>query len=304
MSKFLLSATLLLCLTSPILAANQADAVNPVLREAFSFGKNLFEGVNSFGYTFLQGSEESGDFVKTVWKENGDKYFFEYLNQNQTGGGVPFHITLAYDGLRGYRLSENGGRMWVKKGPFDTFNSFVSPFTPLFPFSFMRRAGKRFDLDSVTSPAQIAETLRHTTLQPGIREIDGHKCLTVRVANAYSPDAKDPVDYVVYLAEDLGNFPIAWEIYDHQGKFIYSYIVTELKSLPLPKPAKGAFRYPESAIISNDPVQARNSGPGIRRVKFSDVTVNAFEDEDFALDPSIADIVEDVDTETLIEIPR
>lgn len=291
----LIAATVLM----PCLYGQQVDVKSLLSSITAQLGE-----ATSLGYTYIQGSEDNGNYVKTLWRESGDKFYLEYINENKDGAGAPFRTTLAYDGTNGYRLSEDKRRLWIKKGAFDQAKRYVSAITPLFPFIWMLPPGEKGNLKALSDPQNVTRLVQRIKIDTGLTEIDKHACAVVHVTNSGSPDSREPVQYKVYCAKALGWFPIAWEVATNKGDFMYSFVCAEVKEIKTERGASGRFIYASVAKIMAAPVAKANTGPGVRRITFTDIHVNTFNDDDFVIDPSIAEVVEDITSDTLITVPK
>lgn len=291
-------------LVASLLPTASAQELIPTVQALLSAQVDALSHVQSFGFTALQGSEASGDYVKTIWQESGVKYFLNYINENKDGPGVPFRLNIGYDGTQAYRVGDDGNRLLIRKAPFNEFETFSECNSPLFPFKFLQRKGDFLAIFSITTPEAVKDLVKHASFDPKqVRKIDGHDCLAVQFKDCYDGRQNESVNYTVYFAKDMAWFPLAWEMYGMDGRLRYSFIAKTFDHATLPGLPLYKVTFPITGIILQTPVSEHEGHAGVG-ITFPAVQLNKSETEDFTFDPTAYRYVEDMDSKVLINVPK
>jgi hypothetical protein len=237
----------------------------------------------------------------------GEKIFFD-IDLTSINGSNDLSAIVAYDGEHFQEFVKNRQRLEISKvnrstsGILAYNNLLFLPYFFLFP-SVKADSAHIIRLKDWTNPvawremAQSIENCKETTL-------DGRQCVEFVVPGGKAPLSELNTSFRVTLAKDLDYFPVKWERINERGETLLSYHVTEIGREKANLPG-GYIYYPRKASSvayeEANPKRILTTMEGI----IDHVGVNTSLDPDiFTLDPAAARVVYDVDTNTVIRIPR
>jgi hypothetical protein len=298
--------------------ATTATAASIILKQA-----QYFADVHSTEYTIQSGDEEKGDFFsKVLWKEMGNRYLFDYHFINRPGK-VEVKMLVSYDGEHAFDYQQDDNVMSIQKAPLSQYNPIIANLIdsgPFLAFRFMVQRDMREGVEEMSSESTLKSVAGRATLEAGKDRIwGGHPCVAVKVSDGYDRIRHRVVDYVVYFATDCGLFPVAWEMFSKQGHLEMTFRVKQFKTIST---AGGvghlSFRYPEVAYVRSielverfvakgfpAPVDDETFTEGLDGIlSFPDLRINHLQQSDFTLDPSIAGIIDDLDSKKGIVVPK
>jgi hypothetical protein len=298
--------------------ATAVTAASIILKQAL-----YFADVHSVEYTIKSGEEEKGDFFsKVLWKEMGNKYFLDYHFINRPGK-KEVKLLVSYDGEHGFDYQQDGDFMSIQKKPLSQYNPIIADLIddgPFFAFRFMVRRDMRERVEEMSSESTLKSVAERATLEPGKnRSWGGHPCIAVRISDGYDRTRHKVVDYVVYFATDCALYPIAWEMFSKQGHLETTFRVKQLKTLPTTGgDERSSFRYPGVAYLRSSqalerritngfpaPIDDETFTEGLDGIlSYPDLRINHLQQSDFALDPSMASNIIDLDTKKIIVVPK
>jgi hypothetical protein len=276
----------------------------------------LFQKLTSLEYT-VEDKKQNG-FERLAWKEMGNKYLFDYENSNLINK-TDDRLISSYDGQQAARFVPEMDKLFIQKKPFTKDMEFISSFcTPLGAFEFISTSNDIVSLRALKSAETFPALALRAALDPQKnRTWFGHPCIAVKITDVYDRWDKQDVNCIVYFASDMGFYPIAWEMYNKAGEPMLSFFITKFATVPIDKDAKVLLPFPESAILRNEAMAKMvilpdNVAPesiyltGVdEKLNFTLPKINGLtEDGDFQIDPSMAGAIEELDTGTLITIPK
>lgn len=282
----------------------------PELAKIISDCRQTFREIAYVSYTIEatpQGWAEPK--LKLIWEEEGEKCLYEYFEWKRDRN-INFTSAYSFDGERSFRTFYGSGIYLAKKGAW-AFPSWIDNFEFITsPFEFAIRAIGNDA--SVTPPVKLLQSediwsrlIKHSKAL-GIEAFKGRECFVVQVddcAYKFSPDKKTYYRVFFSKEEHTGIFsPIAWQQFMADGRLISDLEVT--KSLKL----KGALSVPEEIRVTYYDAENKDSAPpsvtNSWLYKFSSIQTENISDNEFALDPVNARVINDEDNEVWMTIPK
>lgn len=308
---------LVILFTTPILwADSQHLTVDPEMKSLLLRQIDRFAGFKSIEYTETIGKVEEGEFMRTAWRQMGNKYFFKYLNQSKERS-LPWELTVSYDGERAYKFIPEADMLFTQTTPFSEANRYIQSLRgPLMAFEFAGTKDVHIGLEDLKSTEHLISLAPRCSFVPDKNRYWGNRdCIAVQVVNGYNRWSREPVDFIVYFAQDVGLFPIAWEMFNKQGDIVLSFWVDQFEEIKLPD-SNIVVNFPKSAIFRNNktaksldlkiaPLSEGALITGIdERLIYPDLRLNMLSEEDFVIDPSTVNRIFDFNSNVLIAVPK
>ncbi len=232
------------------------------------------------------------------------KYWYRYINTGN--GGADMDMTVSYDGERAYKRFNAGERIAVRSVPFSNLNKFINGSrSPLLVFDFLRSPGGSGTIASLVSAENIADLLERTeTVPDSPGKVNGFEVVTARIKNGFDRFTEESVDYVVFFCPAIGFFPVGWEKYRGDGSFKVGFYVKKFRTLTSEGDPQKSFTYPSLAAYSSVPLEQMAGDNTGEEVSFPDISIDKIDDSEFSLDVAAVDLIEDLDTNTVITIPK
>lgn len=313
---FALILTLFICSPQTTLADNPPIMADLEMKSLLLQQLHHFAGLESIEYTETIGKVEEGEFMRTAWRQMGNKYFFKYLNQSKERS-LPWELTVSYDGERAYKYVPEADMLFTQSTPFLEANRYIQSLRgPLMAFEFAGTKDVHIGLDSLKSTEFLSSVVPRCTFVPDKNRSWGdHNSIAVKVVDGYNRWTRESVDFIVYFAPDLGLFPIAWEMFNEQDQIVLSFWVDQMEKIKFPG-SDTVVNFPKSALFRNNrtarsldlkitPLSEGAPITGIdERLNYPDLRLNMLSEDDFVIDPSTVNRIFDFNAKTLITVPK
>jgi len=234
---------------------------------------------------------------------SNNKWFFTVNWGDKVYGPVAFNgtVTQSID-----TVPPGAKRLVIKNGEFKTdpmmgwYNFFYEPFY-FIALSQLDKDSEYGLKASDLSSKELWSKLAKTAVGVSTKTIRGHNCIVIKLTGANSMLNNESYDVTVYLASDLGYYPIRSEknyarLKTKIIKDVYdfgTFNVEGVGALPLYYPKK------QVETMFTDDVLTETATKTITQFK-----IGSIDDNQFTIDPSSVDMILDADKKLIIDVPR
>jgi len=265
--------------------------------KAIQYKSQCYEVDNSRPSAFLEWTE---DTLRNKFK------FWEVDVHNV----VQFSSLRAFDGERLYWFLDKEKLLYTKIGDEILPSEIRNQMSILAPFEFLINEEK----EDIWNSPQLGKILEQNTLKKveskikSIRneQLNGLNCTVVEL-NGINRDRflGIPVTYRIFLSVKDSFYPISWSTYEASNRKISEMQCEKLESFRTNSPKKIILPTKLTIKYYAPTKEAVLKSPSNTQIfTYSDIKINDIEEPDYAIDPSIADRLIDLDSKKSIAIPR
>lgn len=273
--------------------------------------KGQFAAVDSLSYWMhreIVGGKWAGRYVVDYEfrQQRGDHFWIDW---RQTTGPDTYRKMLAFDGTHTQRANPSQNYLEIWKGErLDVDPGFESDEFLLSPFRFLCKRTKANanvfpQLDEIVKSDLLAEFTRVASHVQEVQK-NGRSCLQIDLPGGVDPGSDIKIVYRVYLSTNDHFYPVAWQVFDEQQRLLWEYNVEKLSYVE-----HGNVRTPFPAVASANyygvpPLTYTAQPTATYRYTIDGCSFDPLSADDFLVDPTLFNYIEDKDTKTIIPIPK
>ena len=294
------------------------DPATPQLQEALTKAAAQWQSISSVQSTITLESTTKGVTpysirIQSIEDGNGN-FYMDWMKSIEGAEDRISACTVAYDGKNYQYLMKGGnGRLKISKKIPKKINPFVTQEFITNPFWFCAPMEYNNNLDhpslSLLRKSATYDQLLKTASSITNLKVNGKDCLSFQVPGGVDVDYNIPIVYEVYLSYSDGLYPIKIDKFTSSHQLMSEYDVTKIAyvkngNISLGYPALATSAYYDYS--KEKPTDAEPRAPTYTyKTTIDNVTINSADASTcFAIDPSIASRIEDLDTHTLINVPK
>ena len=280
--------------------AKESFDVNSVVEHL----RNSFSQINSFAFA-EQRSQTNEAYWTLCWKEIGDSYYYEVTSGNSN----EIDNIIAFDGKRTSVLHPGSNIIYIKNGERPALMPTNLP-SPLDLYSFLNVDARFLSAKELRSDSLIWSNLASRITYAGTQKFLDRDCIVFRFSDSFNHIMDEKADYDVYL--DTGSLmPIGWKAFDKHKLMIEQFEALDFKTIT-DKANSILFSYPSHGRTTEYQWHGTMTTPNgvIRYIKsvrdepYDKVEINSLSPEDVQIDPSLANVIIDADSNVVTRLPR
>ena len=307
---FLLFLVLVVLILGPNAQCRGADKDDvdsrKTIEELVSNITAYFDQIQSIEYDYTRSKSiaKTEIAVSVHWKEKGNLFLYDWIQHDSP----ELTESDAYDGQH-YQFiwpSTNNLVVGKKRSPrFGNGRRLVQDLLFTAPFQWLHPPEDKNKADLLTVPffrsLNVASIVRSSVEMKAVT-INSRECVELSLPGAVDYYQRVPYTYKVYFSIKDNYFPIGWDTVDAADKIISQYRITELGKIAT---ASGQFfYYPKTATLGWFGESGSNTTDVVQTFRITNFSLNSLSDDNFTIDPSTANSIQDMDTNMVIMVPH
>jgi hypothetical protein len=292
-----------------------ASQMQLILKQFASDQQKLLSNITSFTFEANCTFQITPDFAKTLFPNysdptvkikyaaSGKKFIYDVEDSSKTG--IYASEKYGFDGEHYQQLLKRSGVLFISSKIKESDSILVNKQYLFDPFIFVPQERLQKPFTSLTLQ-QFASSDNWNSLASRVKKINitsdqTNKLLTFEIPGGTDVVSNKLVTFKVVCDEKLLGYPIKWSMVDNAGKIVCEYTITNLA--PITDKASGmTFYYPKTAEMKRyvNEKLASTAYITISSIGFN----NPIDDDQFAIDPTQANVIVDVDNHTRVEVPK
>ena len=280
--------------------AKESFDVNSVVEHL----KNSFSQINSFAFA-EQRSQSNEAYWTLCWKEIGNSYYHEVTSGNSN----EIDNIIAFDGKRTSILHRGSNIIYIKSGERTTLMPTNLP-SPLDLYSFLNVDNRFLSVKELRSDSLIWSNLAGRITYAGTQKFLDRDCIVFRFSDSFNHIMDEKSDYDVYFDAD-SLMPIGWKAFDKHKLMIEQFEALDFKIIT-DKANSILFSYPSHGRTTEYQWHGTMTTPNgvikyiksVRDEPYDKVEINSLSPEDVEIDPSLAKVIIDADSNVVTRLPK